>query len=252
MQRWKITVEYDGRAFSGWQKQPHHVSVQGAIEKALFALSGETINVTVAGRTDAGVHGCGQVAHFDLQKDMAPERLRLAINALVRPHPVVALKAEKVASNFHARFDAISRTYRYRIITRRTPLTFDKGLAWQVPHKLDVDAMEKAAQCLIGKHDFSSFRAVGCQAKHPIRSIEYFIFETCGDEILITIKAKSFLYHQVRNMVGTLAKIGSGEWPWQEMKKILDARDRTVAGITAPADGLYFIDVHYPDQDAII
>jgi tRNA pseudouridine38-40 synthase len=252
MQRWKITVEYDGRYFFGWQKQPHHISVQSAIEQALFALSGEQINITVAGRTDTGVHGCGQVAHFDLQKDMTPERLRLGINALARPHPVVVLKTEKVSSDFHARFDAVNRTYRYRIINRRTPLTFDKGLAWQVPHILDVDAMEKASQCLLGKHDFSSFRAVGCQSKHAIRSIEHFIFETRGDEIWITIKARSFLYHQVRNMVGTLVKIGTGEWPWQDMQKILEAKDRTIAGMTAPADGLYFMAVDYPDQDPII
>ncbi|HEY1096935.1 MAG TPA: tRNA pseudouridine(38-40) synthase TruA [Alphaproteobacteria bacterium] len=246
-QRWKITVEYDGRAFSGWQKQPHHVSVQGAIETALLSLTGQKIGITVAGRTDAGVHGRGQVAHFDMDKVMTPERLRLAINALVRPHPIVAVKVEQVAPDFHARFQADARTYQYRIINRRTPLTFDKGLAWQVHHPLDVEAMQKASRCLLGKHDFTSFRAMGCQAKHPIRSINSFDFEQRGDEILITINAKSFLYHQVRNMVGTLVKIGIGDWSWEKMQEILEAKDRTIAGITAPADGLYFMSVTYPN-----
>jgi tRNA pseudouridine38-40 synthase len=247
-QRWKITIEYDGRGFSGWQKQPHHVSVQSAIELALFKLSGETVNTIVAGRTDAGVHARGQVAHFDLQKTMTPERLRLAVNALARPHPVVVTQIEPVAPDFHARFHAMQRAYQYRIINRRTPLTFDKGLAWQMVQPLDIESMQQASQCLIGKHDFTSFRAMGCQAKHPIRSIESFNIIRRDDEIVINITAKSFLYHQVRNMVGTLAKIGIGDWPPEKMQEILDARDRTVAGITAPADGLYFMRVSYPQE----
>lgn len=247
MQRWKLTIEYDGRGFSGWQKQPHHISVQQAIEQAIHQLSGETVKVTVAGRTDAGVHARGQVAHMDLQKDMEPERLRLAITALARPHPTVILMAEKVHETFHARFDAVERAYQYRIINRRPPLSFDKGLAWHVLKPLDVPAMQQAAVHLLGKHDFTSFRAVGCQAKHPIRAIDAIHITQQGDDVRIDVVAKSFLYHQVRNMVGTLVKIGIGDWQPDDMKTILEARDRTLAGPTAPPDGLYFMRVNYPN-----
>lgn len=247
MQRWKLTIEYDGRAFSGWQKQPHHISVQQTIEQAVKHFSGEKVRVIVAGRTDAGVHGRGQVAHMDLEKIMEPERLRLAINALVRPHPVAILVAEKVHDTFHARFDAIERAYQYRITNRRTPLTFDLGLAWQVLKPLDVGAMQQAAVHLLGKHDFTSFRAMGCQAKHPIRAIDAITITQRGDDIFVDVVARSFLYHQVRNMVGTLVKIGVGDWQPDDMKTILEAKDRTLAGPTAPPDGLYFMHVKYKD-----
>ena len=246
MQRWKLTIEYDGRAFSGWQKQPHHISVQQTIESAFHAFSGETVKVTTAGRTDAGVHARGQVAHVDLEKEMEPERLMLALNALVRPYPVTILETERVHADFHARFHAQQRSYQYRIINRRTPLTFDKGLAWQVPKPLDVPAMQEAAPYLLGKHDFTSFRAMGCQAKHPIRAIDSIGVMQRDDEILIDVTARSFLYHQVRNMVGTLVKIGVGDWEPVMMRDILDVKDRTLAGPTAPADGLYFMRVTYP------
>ncbi len=249
MQRWKLTIEYDGRAFSGWQKQPHHVSVQTAIENAFKQLSGEDVKVTVAGRTDAGVHARGQVAHADLKKEMTPPRLILALNALVRPHPVTIVALEPVHDTFHARFDAIERSYQYRIINRPTPLTFDKGLAWQMYEPLDVEAMRQASVHLLGKHDFSSFRAMGCQAKHPIRAIDAIAITQRGDEILIDVTARSFLYHQVRNMVGTLVKIGVGDWLPDKMKEILEAKDRTVAGPTAPPDGLYFMQVRYLGQE---
>ncbi len=245
MQRWKLTVEYDGRAFSGWQKQPHHISVQQTIEAAFFAFSGETVKVTVAGRTDAGVHGKGQVAHVDLSKEMEPERLMLALNALVRPYPVTILHVEKVAADFHARFQALERSYQYKIINRRMPLTFDKGLAWQVPKPLNVKAMQDAAVHVLGRHDFTSFRAMGCQAKHPIRAIDTISVTQRDDEIMMDVTARSFLYHQVRNIVGTLVKIGVGDWPPIAMKEILEAKDRTLAGPTAPPDGLYFMRVSY-------
>ena len=246
MQRWKLTIEYDGQAFSGWQKQPHHISVQQTIESAFKHFSGETVKVTTAGRTDAGVHARGQVAHADLEKDMEPERLLLALNALVRPYPVTILAAEKVQPDFHARFHALERSYQYRIINRRTPLTFDKGLAWQVLKPLDVLDMQAAAIHLLGKHDFTSFRAMGCQAKHPIRAIDQISVTQRDDEIMVDVTARSFLYHQVRNIVGTLVKIGVGDWSPDYMKEILEAKDRTVAGATAPADGLYFMRVAYP------
>lgn len=247
MQRWKLTIEYDGRGFSGWQKQSEHISVQQTIEQAVKHFSSENARVIVAGRTDAGVHGRGQVAHLDLNKVMEPERLRLAINALVRPHPVAILAAERVHDTFHARFDAMERSYQYRIINRRTPLTFDLGLAWQVLKPLDVEAMQQAAVHLLGKHDFTSFRAMGCQAKHPIRAIDAMTVTQRGDDIFVDVVAKSFLYHQVRNMVGTLAKIGVGDWAPDDMKTILEAKDRTMAGPTAPPDGLYFMQVKYKD-----
>lgn len=249
MQRWKLTVEYDGRAFSGWQIQRRDISVQQVLEEAIFKITGETVKTTVAGRTDAGVHGRGQVVHLDLEKEFEPHRLRMAIDALARPHPVTVLAAEKVASDFHARFQAVRRSYEYRIINRRFPLTFEKGLAWQVVRPLDTDAMQQAARHLLGKHDFSAFRAVGCQAKHPIRSIESITVRR-GDHDLIAISvvAPSFLYHQVRNIVGTLVKIGVGEWEPDYMKTLLESRDRTLAGMTAPADGLYFMRVDYPDS----
>lgn len=247
MQRWKLTIEYDGRGFAGWQKQSEHISVQQTIEQAVKHFSGEKARVIVAGRTDAGVHGRGQVAHMDLEKVMEPERLRLAINALVRPHPVAILSVERVHDTFHARFDAIERSYQYRIINRRTPLTFDLGLAWQVLKPLDVTAMQQAAVHLLGKHDFTSFRAMGCQAKHPIRAIDAITLTQHGDDIFVDVVAKSFLYHQVRNMVGTLVKIGVGDWVPDDMKTILEAKDRTLAGPTAPPDGLYFMQVKYKD-----
>ena len=247
MQRWALVIAYDGRGFSGWQKQPHHVSAQQTLEEAVFQFSGERTKIVIAGRTDAGVHAMAQVAHMDLAKNMEPDRLMMAINALARPHPVSVLRALKVRPDFHARFDAGQRSYIYRIINRRAPLTFEKGLAWQVPRPLNEQAMQQASQSLLGKHDFSAFRAMGCQAKHPIRSIDSITVTRQGEEITIHVVAKSFLYHQVRNMVGTLVKIGVGEWPVEQMQQILESRDRTLAGMTAPADGLYFERVTYPD-----
>lgn len=250
MQRWKLTLEYDGRAFSGWQKQRRDISVQQVLEEAIFKITGETVKTTVAGRTDAGVHGRGQVVHLDLEKEFEPHRLRMAIDALVRPHPVAILSAEKVASDFHARFHAFRRAYEYRIINRNIPLTFEKGLAWQVIRPLNIDAMQQAAQHLLGKHDFSAFRAVGCQAKHPIRTIESIAIERgAHDLISIHVVAPSFLYHQVRNIVGTLVKIGVGDWEPDFMKVLLESRDRTLAGMTAPPDGLYFMRVEYPPTE---
>lgn len=252
MQRYKLTLEYDGRPYYGWQKQKHGPSVQEAVEEALYLFCGERVELTVAGRTDSGVHALGQVAHVDIEKQTDGNEVMKAVNAHLCEHQIAVLKAEPVDPDFHARFSATMRHYTYRIINRRSRLSFERGLVWHVPQDLDVAAMQKGGDFLVGKkRDMSSFRAADCQAKHPMRSIEKIVFEemaspfTDGRDIRMHISAQSFLYHQVRNIVGTLKKVGEGAWPPEKVKEILDACDRTVAGPTAPADGLYFVRVDY-------
>lgn len=243
--RWKLTVEYDGASFSGWQKQANAPSVQETIERAIHAFSGESVDLFVAGRTDAGVHALGQVAHFDLEKQMEPHAICGAINFHVRPHPVVVLKAEVVPADFHARFNALSRSYRYLICNREAPLALMAGRAWHVPYALDVEAMQKAAALLIGYHDFSTFRASGCQANSPMRTLDRLDIRRDGEMIVFDTQAKSFLYHQVRNMVGTLLMVGRGAWSLQDFADAFAASDRMRGGPTAPSDGLYFLNVNY-------
>ena len=246
MTRWKITLEYDGTGFSGWQKQSRVLSVQETIEAAVTKFTGETPVVHVAGRTDAGVHALAQVAHFDLEKDVTTIEVLGAMNFYMRPHPVSIIKAEIVPDDFHARFSALARSYRYVIINRRAPLTLMKGKASHFLRPLDIAPMQEAASLILGKHDFSTFRAQGCQAKSPIRTLDQLTIRREGETIIFETKARSFLYHQVRNMVGTLALVGSGHWSLDDFNQAFQAADRTKGGPTAPPDGLYFMGVDYP------
>lgn len=249
MTRWKITIEYDGGPFFGWQMQESEPSVQQALEDAIRAFSGEDARVHAAGRTDAGVHALGQVAHFDLEKETDARTVREATNAHLRPRPVAVLRAEIVDREFHSRFSAKKRHYLYRILQRKAPPVLDAGRVWHVPLPLDVGAMQKAANYLIGTHDFTSFRAKECQSDSPVKSLDQLdiIAAPPGhpDEIHILASARSFLHHQIRNITGTLKMVGEGKWSPQDVKKALEARDRSAAGPTAPAHGLYFVKVDY-------
>ena len=245
MTRWKLTLEYDGGPFAGWQRQDNGPSIQASLEEAIQKFCGETVTVAGAGRTDAGVHALGQVAHADIAKLVAPDKLRDALNAHLRPAPITVLRAEEAAPEFHARFDATARHYLYRIVNRRSPLTFDRGRAWQVQIALDAEAMHEGAQHLIGNHDFTTFRAAECQAKSPVKTLDRLDVSRRGEEIEIAASARSFLHHQVRSMVGSLKFVGEGKWQPREMKRVLDARDRAACGVVAPADGLYLVRVDY-------
>ncbi len=245
MPRYKLTLEYDGRGFVGWQRQDNGSSVQEALEEAIEDFCGERVTTVAAGRTDSGVHALGQVAHFDLEKTREPDVVRDALNHHLGPRPVSVLAAEAVDGDFHARFSAVERVYRYRIINRRSPLALDAGRAWWEPKPLDAEAMHAAAQILVGKHDFSSFRASQCQARSPVKTLDELVVERRGDEVAVTARARSFLHHQVRNMVGTLAFVGEGKWSTQDVVALLAARDREAGGPTAPADGLYLVAVRY-------
>ncbi len=245
MTRYKLTLEYDGRGFVGWQRQDNGPSVQAALEAAVKRFCGEAVTVHGAGRTDAGVHALAQVAHIDLEKETGADTLRDALNFHLKPAAVAVLAAEAVAGDFHARFSATERAYRYRIVNRRAPLTLDRGRAWLVPVPLDARAMHEAARALLGPHDFTSFRAGGCQAKSPVKTLDALEVSRDGDEIWIEARARSFLHHQVRNMVGSLKLVGEGKWARADMERALAARDRRAAGPTAPADGLYLVAVRY-------
>ncbi len=246
MPRYKLTIEYDGAPFVGWQRQANGLSVQEAIETAVLAICGERVAVCGAGRTDAGVHARGQVAHVDLPIEWRADRLRDAVNAHLRPRPVAILAAEPVPATFDARFSAIARHYLYRIVNRRAPLAVDHGRAWLVTRGLDVQAMREAAAGLLGKHDFSTFRAAECQARSPLRTLDRLDVERTGDEILIRASARSFLHTQVRSMVGSLEYVGAGKWTAGDLRAALDACDRRRCGIVAPAAGLYLMAVDYP------
>ncbi len=245
MPRYKIIVEYDGGPFSGWQWQDNAPSVQGALIAAVQAFSGERVQVQGAGRTDAGVHALGQVAHFDLASDRDVDTVRDAINAHLRPHPVAVLSAEKVAANFDARRSAIRRHYLYRIANRRPDLAIERGRAWRVPRRLDEAAMHEAAQRLVGRHDFTTFRSTECQAKSPEKTLDRLDVARAGDEVHITAVARSFLHNQVRSMVGSLALVGDRKWSVDDLGQALAARNRTACGPVAPPDGLYLVKVDY-------
>ncbi len=245
MVRYHLKIEYDGRPFVGWQRQENGPSVQQFMEEAVARFSGEQTPIFVAGRTDKGVHALNQSAHFDLQKEWEPGRIRDALNAQLRPHPIVILSVEEVDEEFHARFSAKERAYVYRITNRRPPLTVDRGLSWWVPSPLDPERMQDAAEVLLGNHDFSSFRATACQAKSPVKTLDELNVKWDGGDIRIYARARSFLYHQVRNMVGSLKWVGEGKWTKDDLKKALDAKDRRAGGPTVPADGLYLINVVY-------
>jgi tRNA pseudouridine38-40 synthase len=245
MPRYKLTIEYDGTPFRGWQVQSDDLTVQGALQAAAKALSGEDVLVYGAGRTDAGVHALGQVAHLDLTKSFRADQVRDGLNAHLRPHPIGVLAVEIVDESFEARFSAIKRHYRYRIINRRADLAIDLGRAWRVPKALDASEMHRAAQCLVGKHDFTTFRAVECQAKSPEKTLDALDVARDGDNVTVTTSARSFLHHQVRSMVGSLVWVGEGRWSAEDLRRALDARDRAACGIVAPPDGLYLVKVEY-------
>ena len=246
MTRYRFTVEYDGRPFMGWQRQMHGPSVQAAIETAIHAITGETVEVLAAGRTDAGVHASAMVAHADIAKSITPFRLMEAINARLVPQPVAILDIA-VAPGFHARFDCIGRRYRYRIINRRSPLTFEAGMAWRVPTALDAGAMHAAAQLLVGRHDFTTFRSSHCQANSPVRTLDRLDVVREGQCIDVFAEARSFLHHQVRSMVGCLKMVGAGQWQADDLVVALAARDRSALGLNAPPDGLFFVGAEYPE-----
>ena len=246
MTRWKLTIEYDGNPFVGWQHQKNGLSVQEALERAVLGFCGETVRVHGAGRTDAGVHALGQVAHVDIERRTRPQTVRDALNAHLRPLPVAVLAAEPAPDNFHARLSARERAHLYRIVNRRAPLALMRGRAWQVQKPLDEMAMHAAAQVLVGRHDFTSFRASLCQARSPVKTLDQLSVVRDGDEIRVSARARSFLHHQVRNMVGTLKLVGEGKWTRDDVATALDARDRAAGGPTAPADGLYLVEVVYP------
>ncbi len=245
MPRYKLTIEYDGAPFCGWQIQADQVTVQGVLTAAVEALTGDVVLVQGAGRTDAGVHARGQVAHVDLAREWRTDTVRDALNAHLRPHPVAVLSAERVADDFNARMSAVKRHYLYRIFNRRPDLTLDAGHAWRIPRPLDVDAMHTAAQRLVGKHDFTTFRSTECQAKSPVKTLDQLDVVRDGEHVYVIASARSFLHNQVRSMVGSLAAVGDGKWSADDLSAALAARDRAACGTVAPPDGLYLMKVDY-------
>jgi tRNA pseudouridine38-40 synthase len=245
MPRYKLTIEYDGTPFVGWQQQDNRISVQGVVTNAIAAFTGERVVVGGAGRTDAGVHARGQVAHIDLAKDWDDDTVRDAINFHLRPHPIAVLAAEHAAEDFDARFSATKRHYLYCIVNRRADLALELNRAWRVPRPLDCSAMHAAAQKLVGRHDFTTFRAAECQAKSPVKTLDRLAVARDGDDVRITAAARSFLHHQVRSMVGSLVHVGEGKWSADDLASALAARDRTACGQVAPPHGLYLVRVEY-------
>ncbi len=243
--RFKLTIEYDGGPFQGWQRLPEHASVQGALEDAVEKLTGVRADVMGAGRTDAGVHARGQVAHVDIEKLFEPQRLADGLNAHLRPHPISVLEASAVVPEFHARFDALRRVYLYRVINRRAPLALERGKAWRVSRALDVEAMAAGAARLIGHHDFTTFRDAHCQAKSPLKTLDRADVLRDGGEILFWFEARSFLHRQVRSMLGTLVEVGLGKMTADDVGAALAAKDRARCGPVAPADGLYLMRIDY-------
>jgi tRNA pseudouridine38-40 synthase len=250
MPRYALMIDYDGGPFAGWQRQSDHPSVQGAIEDALARLTPGEYVVTGAGRTDAGVHATGQVAHVDIARDWDTHRLMGAINAHLRPAPIAVLQLARVADDFHARFSARERRYLFRLQGRRAPVTHDKGLVWQVPHALDLTAMQAGAAHLVGKHDFTTFRSALCQAQSPVKTLDEIAITQHavpgGIEYRFTLRARSFLHNQVRSIVGTLEKVGSGAWGADDVGAALAQRDRAACGPVCPPQGLYLTGVGYP------
>ncbi len=246
MTRYALTLEYDGRPFMGWQRQDHGPSVQEAVERAIERMTGEEVAVHAAGRTDAGVHALAMRAHVELQRDLTAFRLMEGLNALLRPDPIAVIACEAVQEDWHARFSCTGRSYEYRIVNRRAPLTFEAGLAWRVPNPLDADAMHQAAQHLVGQHDFTTFRSAHCQSESPLKTLDRLDVRRQGERVLIVAEARSFLHHQVRSMVGCLALVGQGKWTAGDLADALEARDRAALGYNAPPDGLYFTGARYP------
>jgi tRNA pseudouridine38-40 synthase len=245
MPRYRLTIEYDGGPFVGWQRQDNGASIQGALEDAIEKLSGERVTVTGAGRTDAGVHALGQAAHFDLEKTFEPGKVRDALNHYLRPDPVCVLDAAAADGEFHARFSATSRHYLLRILNRRSPPALEDGRVWHVSPRLDAEAMHAAAQMLVGQHDFTTFRAAECQAQSPVKTLDRLDVSRRADEIHIEASARSFLHHQIRSFAGTLKLVGEGKWAPKDVKAALEARDRAACGPVSPPEGLYLVRVDY-------
>jgi tRNA pseudouridine38-40 synthase len=245
--RWRLTIEYDGGPFMGWQRQDHGPSAQQALEEALQRMTGEEAVFTAAGRTDAGVHALAMSAHVDVTKSLTAHRLREGLNALVRPQPISVLAVEEVADDWHARFSCVGRRYRYRILNRRAPPALDRGKVWHIAVPLDVDAMQQGAALLVGRHDFTTFRSVQCQSDSPVKTLDRLEVSRSGEQIHIEAAARSFLHHQVRSMVGCLALVGRGQWKPEDIGKALKSRDRSALGLNAPAHGLYFVEAIYPE-----
>ena len=248
MTRFALTLEFDGTPFFGLQRQAHGPSVQQAVEEALARITGEAAVLHSAGRTDAGVHALAMRSHVDLAKDIAPFRLMEAMNAHLRPDPIAVTACAVVPGDWHARFSCTGRRYLYRIANRRAPLTLQRDRAWHVAQPLDAEAMHRAAQALVGRHDFTTFRSVHCQAADPVKTLDELRVERIDEEVHIHAAARSFLHHQVRSMVGCLKLVGTGNWPETRVAEALAARDRTALGLNAPPHGLYFVEATYPDS----
>jgi tRNA pseudouridine38-40 synthase len=247
MARFALTLEFDGTPFMGLQRQAHGPSVQQTVEDAVFAVTGERAVMHAAGRTDAGVHALAMRAHVDITKPIAPFRLREALNAHIRPAPVAVIHCEEKPDDWHARFSCVGRSYLYRICNRRAPLTLDADRAWLIHQPLDERAMHRAAQALVGLHDFTTFRSAHCQAQSPIKTLDRLDVSRAGEFVLIEAAARSFLHHQVRSMVGCLALVGMGRWPEDRIGQALAARERQKLGLNAPPQGLYFVKANYPE-----
>ncbi|MEN9924591.1 MAG: tRNA pseudouridine(38-40) synthase TruA [Pseudomonadota bacterium] len=248
MTRFALTLEFDGTPFMGLQRQAHGPSVQQAVEEAVERVTGEQAIMHAAGRTDSGVHALGMRVHLDIAKDIAPFRLMEALNHHLRPDPVAVLDCVEKPDDWHARFSCTGRSYLYRIANRRAPLTLDANRAWLVPQPLDAEAMHRAAQALVGRHDFTTFRSVHCQAQSPVKTLDLLSVERVGEEVHIRAAARSFLHHQVRSMVGCLALVGLGRWREEQVAEALAARERSALGLNAPSAGLYFVRALYPDE----
>ncbi len=246
MTRWRLTLEYDGRPFMGWQRQDHGPSVQQSLEEAIFRMTGELAAAHAAGRTDAGVHALAMAAHVEIEKGVTEHRLREGLNALVRPHPISVIAVERVPDDWHARFSCIGRKYLYRILNRRAPPALDRGRVWHVAVPLDAEAMAQGAAFLVGRHDFTTFRSVQCQSDSPVKTLDRLLVGRVGEEVHIEAAARSFLHHQVRSMVGCLALVGRGQWQPDDIRRALEARNRAELGFNAPAEGLYFVEAVYP------
>jgi tRNA pseudouridine38-40 synthase len=246
--RFALTLEFDGGPFMGLQRQDHGPSVQQAVETAAHAVTGERVTMHSAGRTDSGVHALAMRSHVDIAKAIEPFRLMEALNAHLRPQPIAVLACEVKPDDWHARFSCRGRAYEYRIVNRRAPLTLDKGRAWLVTRELDAESMHRAAQALVGRHDFTTFRSIHCQAKDPVKTLGRLDVRREGERVIVEAAARSFLHHQVRSMVGTLALVGQGQWREEQVAEALAAKDRAALGLNAPAEGLYFVRALYPDE----
>lgn len=247
MTRWRLTVEYDGGPFMGWQRQDHGPSIQQTLEEALERMTGEQAVCHSAGRTDAGVHALAMSTHVDVMKSLTPHRLREGLNALMRPHPVSVLDIAEVSDDWHARFSCVGRRYLYRILARRAPPALDAGRVWHIAVPLDLEAMREGSRYLIGRHDFTTFRSAQCQSDSPVKTLDSLKVSHVGEEIHVNAAARSFLHHQVRSMVGCLAMVGRGQWQSEDIRKALEARDRGALGFNAPPHGLYFLKAVYPE-----